>query len=50
VLIAQIVRDEIEDQMGYLQFASGGKLALKGFDQPVDVYEVLWDKPSPTGG
>jgi class 3 adenylate cyclase len=48
VLIAQIVRDEIEDERGHLQFASGGKLTLKGFDQPVDVYEVLWDQPSPT--
>jgi len=50
VLIAQIVHDEIEDQMGHLQFASGGRLTLKGFDQPVDVYEVLWDNPSPAGG
>ena len=50
VLIAQIVRDEIEDQMEHLQFASGGRLTLKGFDQPVDVYEVLWDKLSPAGG
>ena len=47
VLIAQIVHDEIEDEMGHLQFASGGKLTLKGFDQPVDVYEVLWDLTSP---
>jgi class 3 adenylate cyclase len=44
VLIAQIVRDEIEDEKGHLQFASGGKLTLKGFDQPVEVYEVLWDQ------
>ena len=42
VLIAQIVRDEIEDEKGHLQFTSGGKLTLKGFDQPVDVYEVSW--------
>ncbi len=47
VLIAQIVRDEIEDDRGHLQFASGGKLSLKGFDQPVDVYEVFWDQLSP---
>ena len=42
VLVAKIVRDEIEDEKAHLQFAPGGKLALKGFDQPVDVYEVLW--------
>ena len=48
VLIAQIVRDEIEDDRKHLQFASGGKLTLKGFDEPVDVYEVFWDQPSPT--
>jgi class 3 adenylate cyclase len=46
VLIAQIVRDEIEDDRGHLQFAFGGKLTLKGFDQPVDVYEVSWGQPS----
>jgi class 3 adenylate cyclase len=50
VLIAQIVRDEIEDENGHLQFASGGKLTLKGFDQPVDVYEVSWGQPSSTAG
>jgi class 3 adenylate cyclase len=43
VLIAQIVHNEIEDEKSHLQFASGGKLSLKGFDQPVEVYEVLWD-------
>jgi class 3 adenylate cyclase len=43
VLIAEVVRDEIEDEGSHLQFAPGGKLKLKGFDQPVDVYEVLWD-------
>ena len=48
VLIAQIVRDEIEDEGGRIQFAPGGKLTLKGFDQPVDVYEVSWGQPSPT--
>jgi class 3 adenylate cyclase len=48
VLIAQIVRDEIEDEKGHLQFASGGKLTLKGFDHPVDVYEVSWGQPSST--
>jgi len=42
VLVAQIVRDEIEDENGHLQFDSGEKLSLKGFDHPVDVYEVLW--------
>jgi len=42
VLVAKIVRDEIEDEKAHLQFSPGGKLALKGFDQPVDVYEVLW--------
>jgi len=42
VLVAQIVRDEIEDENGHLQFYSGEKLSLKGFDHPVDVYEVLW--------
>jgi class 3 adenylate cyclase len=43
VLIAQIVHDEIKDEKQNLEFAPGGKLTLKGFDQPVDVYEVLWD-------
>jgi class 3 adenylate cyclase len=42
VLVAQIVRDEIEDENGHLQFDSGEKLSLKGFDHPVDVYEVSW--------
>lgn len=42
VLVAQIVRDEFDGNDGRLQFASKGKLSLKGFDQPVDVYEVLW--------
>jgi class 3 adenylate cyclase len=43
VLIAQIVHDEIRDKEDHLKFAPGGKLTLKGFDQPVDVYEVLWE-------
>ena len=42
VLVAKIVRDEFEDENAHLQFAPREKLALKGFDQPVDVYEVLW--------
>jgi class 3 adenylate cyclase len=46
VLIAQVVRDEIEDGMGHWRIAPGGKLTLKGFDQPVEVYEVSWDQPS----
>jgi len=48
VLVAQVVLDEIEDEIDNLRFSPGGKLTLKGFDQPVDVYEVLWDQPSPT--
>lgn len=48
VLIAQIVRDEIEDKEDHLQFIYGGKLTLKGFNQPVDVYEVSWGQPSAT--
>lgn len=43
ILIAQIVRDEIEEGGGKLQFTAGGKIELKGFDQPVDVHEVVWD-------
>jgi class 3 adenylate cyclase len=43
VLVAQNVRDEIEEGDATIQFASGGKLRLKGFDQAVEVYEVSWD-------
>lgn len=43
ILIAQIVRTEIDECGRVLQFASGGMLELKGFDEPVDVYEVVWD-------
>jgi class 3 adenylate cyclase len=43
VLVAQNVRDEIEDGDAAIQFASGRQLTLKGFDQTVDVYEVSWD-------
>ena len=46
VLIAQIVRDEIENEGGKIQFATGESLTLKGFEQPVDVYELLWDQSS----
>ncbi len=41
VLIAQIVRDVIESE-GLFHFDSKGNITLKGFDQPVKVYEVLW--------
>jgi class 3 adenylate cyclase len=41
VLIAQIVRDDLGFR-GSFQFDSRGALRLKGFDQPVKVYEVLW--------
>ena len=50
VLIAQIVRDEITDQDGRIHFAAIDKLWLKGFDQPVDVYEVVWDQVAPATG
>ena len=50
VLVAQIVRDEIKVGDGRIQFASTDRLVLKGFDQPVDVYEVVWDQPSPAAG
>ena len=43
VLVAQVVRDEIEDENNQIQFESGGKLELKGFNEPVDVYKLLWD-------
>ena len=43
ILIAQIVRDEIVESGGALQFTDGGKIELKGFSQPVDVHEVVWD-------
>jgi class 3 adenylate cyclase len=43
VLIAEIVRDEFKDEERNLRFTSGGELTLKGFDQPVNVYEVLWE-------
>jgi len=50
VLVAQNVRDEIEEGDALIQFASGGKLLLKGFDQAVEVYEVSWDPaPQSTG-
>jgi class 3 adenylate cyclase len=42
VLIAQVVRDEINDGESHWRIAPGGQLTLKGFDQPVDVYEVSW--------
>lgn len=40
VLVAQNVRDEIAEGDVTIQFAPGGKLSLKGFDQAVEVYEV----------
>ena len=46
VLISQSVRDEIEDESGGLRFSTGEKLKLKGFDQPVEVYELLWNQAS----
>lgn len=46
VLAAQVVIDEVEETGENIPFAHGGKVALKGFDQPVDVYEVLWDQAS----
>lgn len=39
VLIAKIVLDEIKEE-GRFQFISRGKMTLKGFDQPVEVFEV----------
>ncbi len=50
VLVAQVVRDEFEEGKSHLQFSSGGKLTLKGFDQPVDVYELSWGQNSSTAG
>jgi class 3 adenylate cyclase len=50
VLIAQVVRDEIEEEKSHWRIASGGTLTLKGFDQPVEVYEVSWRQPSSTTG
>lgn len=43
VLVTEVVRNEIKDQTAGLVFTSGGKLSLKGFDQPVDAYEVGWE-------
>ena len=43
VLVAQVVRDELKDENGRLQFIPQGELTLKGFDQPVVVYELSWD-------
>jgi class 3 adenylate cyclase len=42
VLVAKTVRDEIEDADLAIQLTSVGQLALKGFDQAVDVYELSW--------
>jgi class 3 adenylate cyclase len=50
VLVAQVIRDEFEEGKSHLQFSSGGKLTLKGFDQPVDVYELSWGQNSSTAG
>jgi len=44
VLIAQIVRDEIDAEWGKVRFSPIRKLKLKGFDEPVHVYEVIWDQ------
>jgi class 3 adenylate cyclase len=43
VLVAQVVRDEMNDDAKQIRFAPGGKLSLKGFDEPVEVYEVIWE-------
>ena len=40
VLVAAVVRDEIERESGGLHFTARGEVPLKGFDQPVAVYEV----------
>lgn len=50
VLIAQVVCDELEEGKSHWRIASGGKLTLKGFAQPVDVYEVSWGQPTSTAG
>jgi class 3 adenylate cyclase len=50
VLVAQVIRDEFEEGKSHLQFSSGGKLILKGFDQPVDGYELSWGQNSSTAG
>jgi adenylate cyclase len=46
VLAAQVVIDEVEGTGENIPFTHGGKVDLKGFDEPVDVYEVLWDQAS----
>jgi len=46
VLAAKVVIDEIEETGENIPFEHGGQVALKGFDQLVDVYEVLWDQAS----
>lgn len=43
VLIAQVVREEIDAGWGKVRFSPRRKLTLKGFDEPIDVYEVIWD-------
>jgi class 3 adenylate cyclase len=42
ILVAQLVRDEVEDDSDRIQFTSWGELTLKGFDDLVKVYEVSW--------
>lgn len=43
VLIARTVIEDIGDQGSAFQVTPRGELVLKGFADPVDVYELLWD-------
>jgi class 3 adenylate cyclase/pimeloyl-ACP methyl ester carboxylesterase len=44
ILVSNVVRELVAGK-GFL-FSARGKTALRGFDDPVEVYEVRWEPPS----
>ena len=44
ILVSDVVRQLVAGK-GFL-FSGRGKTALRGFDDPVEVYEVRWEPPS----
>ena len=44
ILVSNVVRELVAGK-GFL-FSGRGKTALRGFDDPVEVYEVRWEPPS----
>ncbi|MFN2187304.1 MAG: nickel-binding protein [Candidatus Promineifilaceae bacterium] len=42
VLVAKVILDEVNENLEKFQFVHVGMLSLKGFEEPVEVFEVRW--------